>query len=211
MVAASSLVVLVALAVAWVLYTKIGHESPVPSSQRAFSYWLTVQKMRDGKEYQEPFQSSGQDIFETDYKFRLNVNSDESGYLYVFNDGPPDTDGTTFTIIYPTPETNGGSAALNADQPVRTNWNTFKGQTGAENFWIVLAAEPVAELESAKEQAFKHLNGALTGQSLMTVKEFLNITQPKSKSRISTDKDGTVTTVRGTGNVIVRQLRLQHR
>jgi len=209
MVAAGALVVLVAVAVAWFIHTRIGPEPP--PIQRAFSYWLTVQKMRDGKEYQDPFQSSGQEIFETGYKFRLNINSGESGYLYLFNDGPPDSDGTSFTIIYPTPETNGGSASLNAEQPVHTNWNIFTGQTGTEQFWIVWAAEPVAELESAKAQAFKSPNGALTGQALMSVKEFLYNMRTRSKPRVSTDKDGTLSTVRGTGDVIVRDVKLQHR
>lgn len=208
-VALSALVVLVALGVGWAIYTK--NKQELPPYQRAFSYWLTVQKMRDDKPYQDEFQASGQEIFETGYKFRLNIQSGEAGYLYLFNDGPPDTDGTSFTIIYPTLKTNGGSASVSADQSVRTNWNTFKGAAGTEQFWIVWAAAPIAELEAAKEEALKRPNGALTGQVLMSVKEFLNINQPKSKSRVSTNTDGTVSTVRGLGDVIVRQLKFQHR
>jgi serine/threonine protein kinase len=211
MVAATSLLVLVALGIAWTIYKRVGQETPFPPYQHTFSYWLTVQKMRDDKPYQDEFQASGQEIFETGYKFRLNINSGEAGYVYLFNDGPPDTDGTSFTILYPTLQTNDGSARAAADELVRTNWNTFKGQSGTEQFWVVWAAQAVPELETAKEQALKRPNGALTGEALMAVKEFLNITQPKSKSRISTDKDGTVTTVHGFGDVIIRQLKLQHR
>ena len=208
MVALSPLLVLIALAVVWALYKK---SKELPPDQRAFSYWLTVQKMRDDKPYQDEFQASGQEIFETGYKFRLNIQSGEAGYLYLFNDGPPDTDGTSFTIIYPTLKTNSGSASVSADQSVRTNWNTFKGEAGTEQFWIVWAAAPIPELESAKDEALKRPNGALTGQALMSVKEFLNINQPKSKSRVTTNTDGTVTTVRGLGDVIVRQVKFQHR
>jgi len=211
MVAASSLALLVSLAVAWVVYIKIKKEEPPILAQRAFSYWLTVQKIRDGKPYQDPFQSSGQEIFETGYKFRLNINSAEPGYLYLFNDGPPASDGTSFTIIYPTPETNNGSAAFTPDQPVRTGSNTFTGQQGTENFWIVWSATPVAELEAAKAEAFKRPQGALMGETLLAVKEFLYNAQAQSKPKLTRDKNSTLSTVRGTGDVIAKLVQLQHR
>lgn len=211
MVAASSLAVLISVALAWLIYGYGIRDRWQPPLARTFTYWLTVQKMRDGKPYQDPFQSSGEDIFETGYKFSLNVNCAEPGYLYVFNDGPPEVDGTSFTIVYPTPEINGGSAVLNADQTGRTNLNTFTGGPGTENFWIVWSASPVPELESAKEGAFKRPKGALMGQSLLDVKEFLNRMQPLSKTRVSHDKNSTVSTVRGYGDVIVRAVELQHR
>ncbi|MEN3326591.1 MAG: eukaryotic-like serine/threonine-protein kinase [Acidobacteriota bacterium] len=209
-VVASSLVILVSLAVGWLIVRNI-QDPPLTPRQRVFTYWLTVQKMRDDKPYQDPFQASGQEIFETGYKFRLNVNSAEPGYLYLFNYGPPDTDGTSFTIIYPTPETNGGSAALNPDQPVRTNSNTFKGQPGTENFWIVWSAAPVPELETAKAEAFTQPHGALTGKTLLAVKEFLYLAGTQSKSRTTRDKNSTLSTVRGTGDVIAKLVELQHR
>jgi serine/threonine-protein kinase len=213
MVAASSVVILAALAVAWFVYRAKSEPLPesVTSGQRVFTYWLTVQKMRDGKPYQEPFQSSGQEIFETGYKFRLNINSAEPGYLYLFNDGPPASDGTSFTIIYPTPETNNGSAAFTPDQPVRTSSNTFTGQQGTENFWIVWSATPVEQLETAKAEAFKRPQGALMGETLLTVKEFLYNTQAQSKPRTTRDKNSTLSTVRGTGDVIAKLVELQHR
>ena len=178
---------------------------------RSFAYWLTVQKMRNGREYKEPFPSSGQETFETDYKFRFNVNSPAPGHLYLFNEGPPAADGTSFTILYPTPETNNGSAAVGANQSIETNWNTFKGQTGTEYFWIVWAASTIPELESAKIEAFKHPKGALTGQNMTLVKDYLTAKEAEVKLRTSKDRVSQVTTVRGSGDVLVRQLDLQHR
>src|SRR5207249_1697648 len=72
-----------------------------PVIPRSLTYWLTVQKMREDKAYQEPFKSSGQEIFESGYKFRLNVSVMQSGYLYVFNEGSTDRGDLSFTIIYP--------------------------------------------------------------------------------------------------------------
>lgn len=174
--------------------------------QRSFNYWLTVQKMRDGKRYQDPFQSSGQEIFENGYKFRLNFSSPDPGYLYVFNEGLPERDGTSLTIIYPT---RSKSSGLGADQSVQTNWNTFRGQAGTENFWIVWSASPVSQLEAAKTEALENPKGALT-DSLSTVKEFLG---KHYEAELKTTKDTAtkITNVRGTGDVLVKLAKLEHR
>ncbi|MDX6306019.1 MAG: eukaryotic-like serine/threonine-protein kinase [Blastocatellia bacterium] len=182
-----------------------------PSSQRSLAYSLTVQKVRDGKPYKEPFESSGQEIFENGYKFRLNVSSPQAGYLYVFNEGAAEQDGTEFTIIYPTPATNNGGARLDANQNVQTNWNTFAGETGTEKFWMIWSATAVAQLESAKDDAFKSKEGAVTDAALVkSIKEFL---AKHSNPTPETAKDTTKqhTNVRGSGDVLVKLVELEHR
>lgn len=188
------------------------HPSPQPSSpERSFNYWLNVQKMRDGKPHDEPFLSSGRDIFETSYKFRLNVSSPDPGFLYLFNEGPPTPSGTSFTILYPTPSTNHGAATLGASQPVKTNWNTFEGEAGIENFWIVWSASLVPELEAAKAAAFKHPEGGLTGDTLVATKKFLMTKRDEVKTRYTTNNDIHQTNVRGNGDLLVRMVEFQHR
>jgi hypothetical protein len=184
-------------------------ENPGPT--RSFTYSLTVQRIRNDKPYQEPFTSTGQDTFESGDKFRLNVTSSAPGYLYLFNEGPPEPNGSSFTIIYPTPATNNGSATLGADQWVRTNWNTFKGPPGTENFWFVWSTLPVNQLESAKAEAFNRENGTLTNESLDSVKKFLMTTQTEAKTRYTTDKSSQQVTVRGTGDVLVKMVQFKHR
>ena len=166
--------------------------------------------MRDKKPYEAAFQSSDQDIFDTGDKFRLTVSSSNPGYVYVFNEGTPEPNSSSFTILYPTPLTNHGSATLGADQKVQTNWNTFTGQPGTENLWIAWSTTTVPELEAGKEEAFKH-NGMLTGQSLDSVKAFLSKKQEESKPKINRDNTRHQTTVRGTGDVVVKMLKFQHR
>lgn len=175
--------------------------------QRSFSYWLTVQKMRDGRVYQDPFRSSGQEIFENGYKFRLNVSSPDAGYLYVFNEGPPEEDGTSWTIVYPTPSK---SSAFVSNQPVQTNLNTFRGQAGTENLWIVWSASSVSQLESAKTEAFNNRKGALSANSIRAVREFLTkYSEPKPDS--IKDTTAQQTHVRGVGDVVVKLVQLEHR
>ncbi len=178
-----------------------------PGKPRYFNYWLTVQKMRDGRLYQDPYQASGQEIYENGYKFRLNVYSPDPGYLYVFNEGLPEADGTTFTLIYPTPLRKN---AFVSNQPVHTNWNEFRGQAGIENFWIVWSASPVSQLESAKIEAFDRDKGALTADSIRGVKEFL-ITHSEPRPESTKDDTGQLTRVQGVGDVLVKLAKLEHR
>jgi serine/threonine protein kinase len=181
------------------------------ASQRWLLYSLTVQKMRDGRPYQTPFESSGQDIFETGYKFRLNVSTPQAGYLYVFNEGAPKKESTTITIIYPTPATNHGAANLKANEIVKTNWNTFAGQPGTEQFWVVWSASPIVQLEAARDAAFTGKDGTLTDTAMIgDLKDFLI---QHSDQKLETTKDTTKqqTLVRATGDLIVKLVELEHR
>jgi len=166
--------------------------------------------MRNRKPFQNDFQSTGQDVFDSGDKFKLNIFSPSPGYVYVFNEGTPEPNKSSFSIIYPIPGTNEGSASVGADQWARTNWNTFGGQPGIENLWMVWSTTPVPQLEAAKTEAFNN-EGKLSGSGRDTVKAFLNTKQEESKSKINRDKLTQQTTVRGVGDVIVRMLPLEHR
>jgi len=213
-----SLAVVVCLAVLFAVYKFNGESkadnsvrspTPAPTSApptRSLVYWLTV-RTRNG---QSSFPSNGQDIFESGDKFRLNVSCPEPGYVYLFNEGTPEPGGTSFTIIYPTPEINNGSASVGKNQPLQTNWNTFGGLPGTENFWIVWSTSPVSELESAKTEAFKH-DGGLTGETLDAVKKFLTTRDAEVNAKTSRDKETQKTTLRGSGDVLVKLVEFQHR
>jgi len=180
-------------------------------AQRVLNYSLTVQKMRDGKPYEPPFDSSGQEIYENGYKFRLNVSSPQSGYLYVFNEGAGEKGSLSFTIIYPTPATNKGSAKLDANQLIQTNWNTFEGQAGTEEFWIIWAASPVNQLEAARNAAFKSEEGAVGDAAMVRlVKEFLT-KHSDPKPETNKDRMRQQTDVRTSGELLVTLLELEHR
>ncbi len=218
-----SLAVVVCLVVLFAVYIGNGEserENPVPSPTptptsslptRSLVYWLEVQKMRNGKAYENSFRSTNSDIFETGDKFRLNISCPEPGYVYLFNEGTPEPQRTSFTIIYPTPEINNGSASIGKNQPLQTNWNTFSGRPGTENFWIVWSTLPVTELESAKTEAFKHRDGGLTGKTLDAVKKYLTTKAVEVNVKTSRDKQTQMTTLRGQGDVLVKLVEFEHR
>jgi serine/threonine protein kinase len=213
-------IVLIAAAIAtyWIvsrrqsLFDKQGNTRTSASSpHRTVTYSLTVQKLRDGMPYQEPFESSGQEIFKDVYKFRINVSSRQAGYLYVFNEGGTEEDHPNFTIIYPTPAINEGSARLEQNEDTQTNWNTFSRQTGIERFWIVWSATAVTQLEIGRYEAAKNKEGALTDSTVVkNLREFL---VQHSDPQPETTKDALKqrTTVRASGDLLVKLIELEHR
>ncbi|HET6979321.1 MAG TPA: protein kinase [Pyrinomonadaceae bacterium] len=209
-IGASLVVLLFAAITSLTIYTQFrGTTNVVPAN--SVTYWLTVQKMRDGKSYQDQFKSNGAETFENGDKFRLNVSSPNPGYLYVINESPPEPNSTSFVMIYPSQAINNGSATLGANQPVQFDWTIFRGPAGAENFWIIWSTSPVTQMESAKSEAFKHPNGGLDDQHLMTVKEFLKMKQEEVKVRVTHYKASQTVLVRGPGDVLVTLAQINHR
>jgi serine/threonine protein kinase len=178
---------------------------------RSFSYWLEVQKVQDGKDYQAPFPSHGKDIiFENGDKFRLNVRSPVPGYIYVMKERPPVPNEISFTMIYPNQTTNNGLASVGANQPVQFEWMTFSCPPGDENFWIVWSTTPVSELESAKVEAFKHPDGGLTDSTLVAVKEFLKAKQLETKVTIYHYERDQTAVPRGKSDILVALAQFKH-
>lgn len=175
-----------------------------------FKYWLTVQRMHDGKEFKDPRQSNGDETFETGDKFRLSVSSLTSAYLYLFHEGPSDTSDPSFVMIYPRLATNSGSASVGSNQPIQSDWITFRGPPGSENVWMVWSVTPVSELEAAKAEALKHPRGGLTGESLVAVKEFLRTKQAQFKTTVFHFKADQTAAARGKTDMLITLAQFKH-
>jgi serine/threonine protein kinase len=201
----SSLVVLLAvtlLCFGIYIYLKFTEDTRPSRSMR---YWLTVQQVRDEKDYRDPYKSNGEETFEQGDKFQLSVLTPQPGYLYVLNEGPLELTDTNFTMIFPRSAANNGSATLGANQTVQSEWKTFRGPPGAENFWLVWSPSPVPQLELAKAEAFRHPRGGLSGQNLVEVKDFLRLKKSElgvkvlhyeaSQTAIATTKNEMVVTL----------------
>jgi serine/threonine protein kinase len=178
---------------------------------RTLTYSFTVQKFRDGLPYRDPFESSGNEVFENGDKFRFNLSSRQAGYIYVFNEGPPENNQRVFTVIYPTPAIKAGSARLEQNEDLQSHWNTFGGPPGTERFWIIWSATKQTPLEIALDEAFTTEQGAITDTSIAdSLRAFLS---EHSDPEPETTKDNPKqrTTVRVNGEVLVKLLELQHR
>jgi serine/threonine protein kinase len=173
---------------------------------RSLAYSLTVQKMRDGKPYQGEFESSGQEIFENGWKFRLNLDSPQDGYLYLFNQGLASGGTSTYNILFPERQSNGGSARIAANQQLETAWMRFDDNQGTERFWMVWSATPVKELDA--------VTGTDAGEikdeaKVRTVHDFLN-SYSSPKPEVIKDSSKKQTLVKGRGDVFVSSLELEH-
>jgi serine/threonine protein kinase len=183
------------------------HVESLPS--RSFNYWLTVQKMRDGKPYQDPFDSSGQEIFEDGWKFRLNFESPAAGYLYLLNEGSASDGSTTLTVLFPNPFTNSGSPYLATGQQMQTGWMLFDQNQGSEKLCIVWSDVAVPELEAVKGAVNPTDQGTIKdANQAEAVRKTLNIDRPKVEAQ--KDPLRKQTNVKGSGAVIVHRIELEH-
>jgi len=200
----------------WYLYKRNVSSSPATTtntqapSERNLNYWLTVQKMRDGRPYQDQFESSGQEIFENGWKFRMNISSAPEGYLYLLNEGPVAGGLATYNMLFPEPKTNGGSSRVSADQKLQTAWMRFDEHQGTEKFWIVWAAAPVKELDDVTGVVNAQQKGEISDASqAKAVRDFL-AKHSSPKPEVAKDSAGEKTTVKGRGDVLVSNVELKH-
>jgi serine/threonine protein kinase len=192
-----------------------GTQPPRPqisqTQSQGFNYWLTVQQTRDGKDYKAPYKSNGNDTFENGDKFQLNVLSLDSGYLYIFNERRPEEGSTSFRLIYPKRAVNDGSASVGGNQPIQSDWITFQGPPGTDNYWIVWSASQLTEFESAKNEAFKHPQAGLTDQNLVKVKEYLKKLDTEVNARASRMSASQEVQVRKRHDIVLTFAELKHR
>lgn len=179
-------------------------------SERSLAYSLTVQKMRDGKPFQDQFESSGQEIFENGWEFRINLSSPQDGYLYLLNEGPASGDATTYNVLFPESKTNGGSPRVTANQKLQTAWMSFDDHQGTENFWLVWSASPVKELEAvtgaANDRDLGEIKDAAKAQ---TVRNFLK-QHSSTKPEVTKDSAKKQSVVKAKTDVLVNAIELEH-
>jgi serine/threonine protein kinase len=174
--------------------------------ERNLSYSLTVQKYRDGRPYQAEFQSSGREIFEPGWRFKLNLTSPQEGFLYLLNQEP----GGNYVLLFPLPSYNNGSAHIDANQRLQTNWYIFDDQPGTEQFRLVWADQPVPELEQFRVLVNPKDQGRISHPAqIQVVREFLQ-QHPASQLDIEQDQQNRQTNVRGRGSVLVVLVELEH-
>jgi serine/threonine protein kinase len=177
---------------------------------RSLNYSLTVQKMRDGKPYQDTFETSGQEIFENGWKFRLNLSSPQEGYLYLLNEGPAAGDAVTYNVLFPEARTNAGSPRVSAEQKLQTAWMRFDEHQGTEKFWLVWSASPVKELDAVTDSVNEKDQSEIKDSSQeRAVRNFLD-KHSSPKPEVAKDSAKMQTTVKGRGDVLINFIELAH-
>jgi serine/threonine protein kinase len=184
----------------------------VPAPQRTLTYWITVQKFKDGKAYQNPFDISGEINFEADYQIRLSIRSPQAGYLYVLNEGPAQAGvGPEYVVVFPSPTANDGSEFVAAQQRVQIpgeTWLKFDREQGVEKLWLVFSDQPVGELRGIKVFANARTRGLITdAEQNKGVNSFLS---SYSSDKVGHEKGDTLTTLTSPQKTLVYPIRLEH-
>jgi serine/threonine protein kinase len=184
--------------------------TPARVVERSLTYWITVQKFRNGRPYEKEFTLAGEVNFERDYRIRVNVRSPQSGYLYVLNEGPTSAQ-PEFVTLFPSSTANKGSPFLDAEQLVQipeNSWIRFDAQQGVEKLWLVFSEEAVPELEAVKEFANPQTRGLITDPARnQGVQNFL---ATHSTTKPSAEKGDTQTTLKSPGKLLVYAVKLEH-
>jgi serine/threonine protein kinase len=183
-----------------------------PAVARTLTYWITVQKFKDNKLFQEPFDLAGEINFEANYRIRLNIGSDQPGHLYVLNEGPPDAASELqYVAVFPSPTANNGSEVLASGQKIRIpeqSWLRFDEEQGVEKLWLVFSDQPVPELEGIKAFASGRTRGLITDPSVnQTVNRFLN---SRPANQVTVEKGEKQTILKTSENTLVYAVRLEH-
>ena len=206
------------IAAAWSLRQRSSVVAPAPTSiaasERKLSYWMTVQKYRNGQPFQDPFRLAGEINFEKDYRVRLNVSSSQAGYLYILNEGPASAGSTpSFVVLFPSSTANEGLSFLAENQRVeipQQSWFQFDAEEGTEKLWLVFTANAVPELEAVKQFANLKDRGLIKDADLNAdVQKFLSA---HAGAKVTLEKDDQLkqTSLAIAGEVLVHPIKLEH-
>jgi serine/threonine protein kinase len=183
----------------------------VSVNTRTLQFWLTIQRVRDGKNYEVEFQSSGREIFENGWKFRLHASSPEPGYLYVINEGPDQGNRTTYHVLFPDPAVNNGSAEVAAATTTNSPWYRLDENRGTERLWLVSAAKPVPQLEQVKSVVNPIDRGLVRRpEHVQSLRQLLTDKQAL-ETQVTKDDERDRTIVTGPASLFFHLLKLEHR
>ena len=110
-------------------------------SERSLTASIIAQRMKDGAPEAESYIASPNETFEAGWRFRVQAQSQQAGYLYVVSDGPGNAGVNNLWIL--------SKLSMAANQTAETGWNVFDSHPGTERLWIVWAGQPVDVLETA--------------------------------------------------------------
>lgn len=189
--------------------------SPLVETERSLTYWIQVQKYRNGRPFQDPFRLGEEINFEKDYRVRLNLSSPQGGHLYILNEGPTEeaNQPSSFVILFPSSTTNNGLSLLGAGKQVQIperSWLQFDAEQGVERIWLVWSSDSIPTLEALKGFANPRDRGLIGDPGLNTaVRDFFQ-THQNPQPVLERDEDKKEVSVKANGAILVHLLKLEH-
>jgi hypothetical protein len=165
--------------------------------------------MRDGKPYEAPYQTSGQEVLESGYKVQVVFQAQEAGYAYLINEGVGEDGKPGYFLLFPTPNINGGSSSVNASQPIETAQNTLSGGKGTEVVWMIWTREKRDDLEGMVKNAFS-LRGAVSSDDGAKLKDLLDKNKDATRE-VTKDTANQQTVIKSNADIVVHRFEIEHR
>lgn len=184
---------------------------PPTAASTKITYSLEGQKTRGGQPVGAPFPVGSGDVFEKDWKYRVNLAVSQSGFFYLFNEGKSDSGEVRFNINHPVPAPGFENAAVKADRPVQTYWGSFGGLPGTEKVWLIWTGEKTEVLERAKNEAYGNGGRVLDPAVRDGLKKFIQENSSASSNPEPVANDARKRVTISGGKVIVRLIELEHR
>lgn len=177
--------------------------------ERELSYFLMVQKMRNGKPFEEPFKSSGREVYESGYGFTMAFQPDADGYMYILNEGKDKQGQVGYYLLFPTPSANNGSAQVLGGREIRTAGNKFTGGRGSEVVWMIWTKQKPDDLEAIVKSVVVP-PGIVRDENMNSLRGFLEKYETE-KTESSKDSVNQRTLVKARGDVVIHRFELEHR
>jgi serine/threonine protein kinase len=176
--------------------------------KRELNYKLIVRKYFEGKPFQDEFEATGDEIFGDGWRFKMVMNSPQSGHLYLLAESDQVEN---LVMLFPHPEQNDGTSEIAAKKEVETNQMEFDKNQGTEKFWIVWSKEPVSELEAVKSYVNPEDLGQIKDAAKdKAVREFLKKTSDEGKLTEKNSDDKRSKSVTSTSDVLVKLAEFRH-
>lgn len=194
---------------------RVPTDERAPTNERALSYWVEVQKYRNGKPDKDPFRLPGEIMFQKDDRVRFNISSPQAGYLYIINEGPLETAGLpTYNVLFPTPTANGGSSAIAPNEPIQIpgqSWFKIDEERGTEKLWLIWSAQSLDDLDSiAKAVVTSKALGTITDPTQIKLVQSFIAAHSTSPPKLVKDEANKQTTVRATTDPLLNLIKLEH-
>jgi serine/threonine protein kinase len=189
--------------------------------ERTLTYHLIAQRDQQRFPDSQPFRSSGEHIFEAWYQVRLMISSNQAGYLYVLNEGPPGQAGNlaNYVLLFPDADTSNWSAAISANRTVQIpppsdkpddDWIQFDQEKGTEKIWLVWSERSVPELEAVKHLANPNDAGAIRDpDQAIAIAQYLARHYAR-KPEVVKDEEQKQITYKAKGEVLVTPIKIEH-
>ncbi len=153
-------------------------------------------------------------------EIRFHISSPQSGYLYVINKGPTQSDGlTNYNILFPDMDIKDGSPVIGAGQTAlippsvlkqRENWFILDNEEGAEIIWLVWSERAVPEMEAVKGWANPKDHGAIRDPSQRASVAHYLAPFLKTKPDVERDEVNKLTRLKFKGETMVWKMKLEH-